>query len=349
MLTFFVPSVRPVPTGGNIFNQEVITYLSRKVPGDIDVRVIDRGDRDRIPVETLSGQDPVAVVDSLVARYLGSSRMLRARKAFSKMGMVVHYLRLLNPASGGSKQIQTEREILQAFDGFITTSRFSRSVLISHGVNPGDVTVIRPGLHHRFRSPPKAHSKSPSLRLLTVSNFLPGKGLIRLMGVLEEMGDLPWRWDVAGSEILDGEYSKRFRNRVDESSVSSRVHLLGSLSPVQLVEVYDGSDIFVLPSEFESCSMVLMEAMARGLPAVAFDEGGIPETVMGSEGVWLIPPGDWASFGQAIGELVKNRSRRAAMGKQAWETSKRFSSWETTGREFHSWVLRAGAYEAVGG
>lgn len=339
MITFFVPSIRPVPTGGNIFNQEIITYLMKTGGLESDLDVVES---DRIRLPTAASPDEtmrVAVVDSLVARATGSAVTQKAREAFSSMVMIVHYLHLLNPAHNGSGNVQSEREMLKAYDGFVTTSQYSRKALVSHGVPPESVAVLRPGLRDIFRGPLKGISHSPPIRILTVSNVVPGKGLMGLVDVLQAMESLPWRWDVVGTGSLDEDHAARFRNRLSESPLSFRVHLHGSLSDRELLQIYDNSHLFVLPSRFESCSMVLMEAMARGLPAVAFEVGGIPETVMGSQGVWLIPSGDWDAFGEALRELVNHRSRRVTVGREGWKTSKDFPSWNSAGREFYEAIM----------
>lgn len=342
MINFFVPSIHHLPTGGNIFNREVINYLSGKARIDVEVKLVDSGEADIAITGTRPGVNSVAVVDSLVARYAHGAVIFSAREIFSRIVIVVHYLHLLDPAHRGSDEIQLERKILEAGDGFVTTSRFSRAALISHGVLPGSVTVVRPGLHERFRGLPKVKALGDTIRLLTVSNFLPGKGMIRLVGILDEMRDKKWTWDVVGWDVLDDGYSTRFKNRLKTSSISSRVRVHGALSRSQLVDVYDRCDLFLLPSRFESCGMVLMEAMARGIPGVAFKVGGIPETVMGSGGVLLIPAGNWRGFGQAVRELVEDRSRRVGMGRMGWETSKRFPSWEAAGQEFMRCLSRDG-------
>lgn len=349
MLTFFVPPIHRVPTGGNVFNRRVMEALSNKDAMKGVVSVVEGFPGEVAPRPVDSGGNSVALVDSLVARTAGRSTVLKARRLFPKLIMIVHYLNLLNPDRRGSRDVQREREILKDYDGFITTSRYSREALIAHGVTPALVRVVTPGLNGIFRSRPRIDSRSRPVRILTVSNLLAGKGLVGFLRVLEETGDLSWEWDIVGTDSLDAAYARRFRRRLDESSVLSRVRLNGSLSGRKLVDIYDRSDLFVLPSRFESCSLVLMEAMARGLPVMAFEVGGIPETVQGSGGARLIPPGNWRRFGDAVRKLVEDASERAAMGTEGRETSRTFPSWDTTGREFRKKVLELKRYRPDGG
>jgi len=77
-------------------------------------------------------------------------------------------------------------------------------------------------------------------------------------------------------------------------------------------------DIFVLPSLFgEGLPMVILEAMATGLPVVATAVEGTPEAIThGVEG-WLVPPGDPRALAQAIALLVRDRSLAQSMGAAA--------------------------------
>lgn len=63
------------------------------------------------------------------------------------------------------------------------------------------------------------------------------------------------------------------------------VRLLGSLPNEQVIAHLDGADIFLLPSHTEGCSMALMEAMARGVPAIATDVGANGDMLSGNCGI----------------------------------------------------------------
>ncbi len=74
-------------------------------------------------------------------------------------------------------------------------------------------------------------------------------------------------------------------------------------------------DIFTLPSRADAFPLVVLEAMALGLPVVAFDVGGVSEQ-LGKAGV-LVPPGDLPAFANAILDLLLDPDRRAELGDAA--------------------------------
>lgn len=93
---------------------------------------------------------------------------------------------------------------------------------------------------------------------------------------------------------------------------------------VDAVRLMAAFDVFVLASRVEGLPVVLMEALALGLPVVATAVGGVPEAVRaGVEGV-LVPPGRPGQMGAAIGELVTDPDRRAALGRAATRRGEEF-------------------------
>lgn len=77
------------------------------------------------------------------------------------------------------------------------------------------------------------------------------------------------------------------------------------------------ADLLCLPTLAENLALVLLEAAATGLPAVAFDVGGTREAVRDDETGLLVPSGDTSALAAAITALVGDPARRASMGGAA--------------------------------
>lgn len=95
----------------------------------------------------------------------------------------------------------------------------------------------------------------------------------------------------------------------------------GRLAPdsADLVKLYQGSDLFVLPTLADCSSNVIVEAHACGLPVIASRVGGIVDLVEHGETGLLISPGDVSGLRSAILELLSDPARRSQMGAKGRE------------------------------
>ena len=137
---------------------------------------------------------------------------------------------------------------------------------------------------------------------------------------LAELGDERAHIVVAGGgELLDA-----FRTRAAEAGVGERVHFLGEVPHGELPGVLRSSDLFLLTTEPpESFGIVLIEAMACGLPVIATDYPGVRAVVgEGSDGM-LAPQGDAAAVAARLAEMIalgtEGRERMGAAGREKAE------------------------------
>ena len=104
---------------------------------------------------------------------------------------------------------------------------------------------------------------------------------------------------------------------------SNRCHLNGPVEDV--VKAYQESSIFVLSSRFEGFGMVLIEAMACGLPVVSFDCPAGPDEIItdGVDGL-LVPSGDVHALAEKLMVLMSDENLRRRLGQQARQTAQRY-------------------------
>lgn len=111
--------------------------------------------------------------------------------------------------------------------------------------------------------------------------------------------------------IGDGQYRPQLEALARARGIEERVRFAGRLSagaPVR--RELDGADLFVLPSRTEGLPRALIEAMARGLPCVASDVGGIPELLPEED---RVTPGSAEDLALRIREILADGERQARM------------------------------------
>jgi glycosyltransferase involved in cell wall biosynthesis len=88
---------------------------------------------------------------------------------------------------------------------------------------------------------------------------------------------------IAGSGKMD----ELLKKKTDDLNLNNHVVFLGQLSKEQVRENMQMADVFVLPSRFEAFGVVIIEAMACGLPVIATKSGG-PEDIISNENVGIL-------------------------------------------------------------
>jgi glycosyltransferase involved in cell wall biosynthesis len=187
--------------------------------------------------------------------------------------------------------------------------KVKRVAVVEPGVSPADLAV-----------PDKSGN-----RVLCVAAVSPRKGQDLLVTALEEhLADLPWTCVFAGRVLVPVPHT------------SENIRFVGPLQGTALDSAYGKCDVFVLPSRNETYGMVVTEALARGLPVIATEVGGVPEALGvapdGTRPGILIPPDDPGALAAALRAWLtdadlRDRLRAAATGRRTT-----LPTWDDTAR-----------------
>jgi glycosyltransferase involved in cell wall biosynthesis len=167
-----------------------------------------------------------------------------------------------------------------------------------------------------------------------VAAVTPGKGHDVLLDALSMLGDLRWHWQCVGSLERDPAFAEDLRRRALDGGLRGRVRFSGPQTGTDLARSYDSADVLVLPSRAETYGMVVTEALARGLPVVAAEVGGVPEALgHGADGArpgLLVPPADPGALRDALRLWLENDGLRRRLRRAARERRASLSPWSTT-------------------
>ncbi|MEU5635657.1 glycosyltransferase family 4 protein [Streptomyces rishiriensis] len=216
-----------------------------------------------------------------------------------------------------------ERAVLRAVPAVVATSDWAVRRLVSHhGLAPERVHVAAPGADIA----PLASGTDGVSRLLCVASVTPRKGQHRLVEALAAAKDLPWSCVCVGGLGQDPEYVAHLRELIGRHGLQDRLELAGPKAGAELDAAYASADLMVLTSYAETYGMAVTEALARGIPVLATDVGGLPEAVGrapdgGVPGI-LVPPEDPAALAAELrgwfGEPdVRRRLKAAARSRRA--------------------------------
>jgi len=206
----------------------------------------------------------------------------------------------------------------------IAVSRHEASQLVALGVDGERVRVIPNGVDVReFARSPLAQAHDTAIVGLFVGRIDPDqKGLDTLVRAVALLPASPRLQIRLVGEDWGG--TDRLRFLAQRLGVADRLTFVGKLSRPDLLREYARAQFFVLPSIFEPFGIVLLEAMAAGLPVVASRVGGIPEIVQEGRTGLLVDPGNPGALAEALRLLLRDEVRRKSMGRDARERVTRY-------------------------
>jgi len=162
----------------------------------------------------------------------------------------------------------------------------------------------------------------------------PVKGYDVLVAALARIQDRPWRCVCVGSLDLDPGFVDGLRDQAADAGIVDRVRFVGPLTGTDLDRAYADADLLVLASRAETYGMVVTEALARGLPVVATDVGGVRDSLGrapdGSRPGVLVQPADPPALAAALRCWLDDPDRRELLRGAAQARRPTLSGWSET-------------------
>jgi glycosyltransferase involved in cell wall biosynthesis len=324
------------PSGGNTYDRHVCRGLAslgwsvhaHAVPG-----AWPRADQPALGA--LAGllqrisDDSVVLVDGLVASPAPEVLVPEARRL--REVILVHMPLGHRPDDEDGNARTREAAVLSAATAVVTTSGWTRCRLLElYPLPPDRVHVAEPGAEVADLATPSADGGA----LLCVAAVMFNKGHDVLLDALETLSDASWRCVCIGSLDREPAFARRLRRRSLNGALDGRVDFPGPRTGADLDRSYAAADLLVLPSRAETYGMVLTEALARGVPVVAAEVGGVPEAVgYGADGVrpaLLVPPNDPAALSAALRDWLADPELRGRLRRAASERRETLVRWAST-------------------
>jgi glycosyltransferase involved in cell wall biosynthesis len=143
--------------------------------------------------------------------------------------------------------------------------------------------------------------------------------------------------------IGEGDLRPSYREMAHQSGLEERVQFTGHVSQEELPLHYNLADVVVLPSTTrgEAFGMVLIEAMACGIPVVASNLPGVRSVVEDGVNGRLVPPGDATALVEALRALLADSEMRQRMGRDGRMKTERIYDWRLIGLQLERLYLQA--------
>jgi 1,2-diacylglycerol 3-alpha-glucosyltransferase len=121
-----------------------------------------------------------------------------------------------------------------------------------------------------------------------------------------------------------GADEQEFRKLAKDLGVADSVKFLGFLDQPDLVEVYNAGKVFAITSTSDTQSMVMMQAMACGIPVIGVNARALPEYINETNG-FIVEPGDPVALAERLTAVLKDAKLEAKLGAGGRKTALQFS------------------------
>lgn len=193
------------------------------------------------------------------------------------------------------------------------------------GIPAERVEVVYPGVPVGFQpvDPASARKRYDLERpyILSVSSDHPRKNLPGLIAAYEQIAAaVPHDLVLVGPSVWQSEETRAL---VADSPVARRIRKVGVVPEADLVALYSGADLFVMPSLYEGFGFPVLEALACGCPTVTSDISSLPEVA--GDAALLVAPGDTAALAAVLQRVLAEPALRAELRERGFAQARRFS------------------------
>ena len=279
---------------------------------------------------------------SLFAYYLIPFTLLRI--LFPRLRLVgIHHHFRFQEHTGLKRKLYKflEMSVLKQCYTVINPCPYTRDVLLQHWKN-GRVTT----LENSFDTTPRTFSSHEKYRFLYVGTVYERKGLKYLMEAVNILPDDKKNLitvDVVGTLDENSSYVKDLRTFIAANHLENIVNLRGRVSDEELQKYYSEAYAFILPSLHEGYGLVIVEAMAYGVPVIAFNNSAMPYTIKHEYNGLLADNKVATSLRDQILRIMDDSSLHRKLSENAYEYAQNAYSIEDFKRDtkklVQSWEL----------
>ena len=209
-------------------------------------------------------------------------------------------------------------------DMFLPISERWKNKLVELGCSERKIVVHRMGIDtNKFHFVSDRHRRDGKVRLLTIARLIEKKGIqyaVQAVGVaLKKYPNIEY------CVVGDGPLKITLKGLIEELNIGNNVKLLGWKQQEEILELMKNTDILIAPSvvsedgDEEGIPVVLMEALAQGIPVLSTQHSGIPEVVEDGKSGFLVPERDVDALAEKLVFFIEHPESWTKMGQAGRE------------------------------
>jgi len=341
MIYFIQPKLSFI-SGGALYNLEIVKRLEQEAIGKNFFYSLNGSVSELLEHFSALPSDFILVIDAL---YLTIPEFNASLKEFlpyaQRTYLMLHHLESLNTYySTQEKKALWSDEVqwLKAMKGIIVPSFQLRNYILSGGIETDKIVVAFPGIDQAqacHLPNLKDRSENEHITLITIGTFYRRKGQLELVEMLAQIETKNFRLHLIG-DCEEEDYKEKTLALIKRAGLQDAVIVHGSVPQKTMLELLSQSDLYISPSTYESYSMATAEAVAHGLPVLAYATGAIGDWIEDGVNGILLPLGQQEQFFMALKRLLTDRNQLNQLRKEALNRTENlsFNSWDQTYRDF---------------
>ncbi|MEH2463297.1 glycosyltransferase family 4 protein [Nostoc sp.] len=340
-MIYFIQPKLSFTSGGSLYNLEIVKRLEEKGKGENFFYPLNGSVCGLLEHLSTLPSNCILVIDAL---YLTIPEFNTSLKEFlpyaQRTYLMLHHLESLNTyySTQQKKALwSNEAQWLKAMKGIIVPSFQLRNYILSGGIETDKIVVASPGIDQAQACLPnlKDRSENEQITLITIGTFYRRKGQLELVEMLARMETKNFRLHLVG-DCEEEDYKQKTLALRERAQLEDAVIVHGLVPQKTMLELLSQSDLYISASTYESYSMATAEAVAHGLPVLAYATGAIADWIEDGVNGIVIELGNQEQFFMALKRLLTDRNELNKLRKEALNRTENlwFNTWDQTYRDF---------------
>lgn len=227
-----------------------------------------------------------------------------------EQGLLPNWASTLEGLKDSAAKLAKKDEEISLADRIVVASAFTRNSLTDHFGDNISVDVVPYGAPPSSVGQPRVRLPKEPLRVFYAGRLRQSKGLAYIFHALK-MADFPWNLILAGAKPTERCLA------LEQALKDTRCRWLGAIPHAKLLEEMTSAHVFVFPSLLEGFGLVILEAMAAGLPVITTPHTAGPDCIDDGKDGFIVPIRDAEAITCRLATLYDDEDRRFAMAAAA--------------------------------
>jgi len=337
-ITLIEPDAEGRTSGGYLYNHRIAEHAA-----EVTVVSIPPGSLDATLAGLAVEQGDIVLADSLFLNEAGLRPFLALRERRRvALGVLLHAFpsfvrraseRALLARSLPLVPTPEETSLLSNLDLVVTPGESARASLTAAFATVRAL-VCPPGVD---RAPPemeRSAAAGAAVRLIILGNVGPLKGVADALEALAPLAALSFELTVVGDTQAHPAHVAELRALAGRLGLAERTRFTGALPHDRALAELRQSDVLLLPSYTENAPLVVMEALAAGVPVAGYAVGDVPHLVTTNGAGLLVPVLDVAALSVALDRILRDPAERAQRSARARAAGSLLPTWEQASEDF---------------